>query len=258
MSFSVACIILGIEPSDAVELGAVKAAYKRMALKTHPDKNLDDPHASDKFRQVAEAFQLLHQYARGNISSNEAQQSHPTPQAPVNKPFRKRGTGGPDFNPRTYSSSSMYESSFRHSYKPNDRFPHGYAAPTDPAAEASSTATGDSAAETDRAELAQQMFAGVFGGSMNVASSAAADAGASSMPAGAKADGDSTKLDRTEFAYHIFSEVFGTSSAVRFKDGLSGFYEDGSCFTAEGRARRGCEPEQAEPPVDQPADFAES
>jgi curved DNA-binding protein CbpA len=37
----------------------VKAAYKRLALLTHPDKNRDDPHAQEKFQRVSEAFQMI-------------------------------------------------------------------------------------------------------------------------------------------------------------------------------------------------------
>lgn len=37
----------------------IKSSYKRLALKTHPDKNLNDPHASVKFQQITEAFQMV-------------------------------------------------------------------------------------------------------------------------------------------------------------------------------------------------------
>lgn len=37
----------------------VKSAYKRLALKSHPDKNPDDPHATVKFQQVTEAYQMV-------------------------------------------------------------------------------------------------------------------------------------------------------------------------------------------------------
>ncbi|HUT77584.1 MAG TPA: molecular chaperone DnaJ [Polyangia bacterium] len=37
----------------------LKKAYRRLALKYHPDKNPDDPTAAEKFRGVTEAFQVL-------------------------------------------------------------------------------------------------------------------------------------------------------------------------------------------------------
>lgn len=37
----------------------IKRAYRRMAVKTHPDKNRDDPDADKKFQAVSEAYQVL-------------------------------------------------------------------------------------------------------------------------------------------------------------------------------------------------------
>ncbi|MGF1725366.1 DnaJ C-terminal domain-containing protein [Photobacterium nomapromontoriensis] len=37
----------------------IKKAYKRLAMKFHPDKNPDDPSASDKFKEVKEAYEIL-------------------------------------------------------------------------------------------------------------------------------------------------------------------------------------------------------
>ncbi len=37
----------------------IQKAYRRLALKYHPDKNPDDPKAAEKFKQVAEAFEIL-------------------------------------------------------------------------------------------------------------------------------------------------------------------------------------------------------
>ena len=49
--------VLGV-PRDA-DADAVKRAYKRKALETHPDKNLDDPDAEAKFLKVQEARVIL-------------------------------------------------------------------------------------------------------------------------------------------------------------------------------------------------------
>lgn len=46
-----------IHPSSSQR--EIKSAYKRLALKTHPDKNRTDPNANAKFQKVTEAFQML-------------------------------------------------------------------------------------------------------------------------------------------------------------------------------------------------------
>ena len=49
--------VLGVA-KDA-ELSEIKAAYRRLAIKHHPDKNPDDPGAEDRFKEVNEAFEIL-------------------------------------------------------------------------------------------------------------------------------------------------------------------------------------------------------
>lgn len=49
--------ILGVSKNaDAAEL---KKAYRKMAIKYHPDKNPDDASAEEKFKEAAEAFEVL-------------------------------------------------------------------------------------------------------------------------------------------------------------------------------------------------------
>ncbi len=52
-----ACKILGVEEMATKE--ELKKAYRRAAMKFHPDKNLDDPEANKKFALVKCAYELL-------------------------------------------------------------------------------------------------------------------------------------------------------------------------------------------------------
>lgn len=37
----------------------IKGAYRKLALKHHPDRNPDDPHAEEKFKEASEAYSIL-------------------------------------------------------------------------------------------------------------------------------------------------------------------------------------------------------
>lgn len=49
--------VLGVTRSASVE--EVKRAYRKLAVKFHPDKNPDDPHAEEKFKELGEAYDVL-------------------------------------------------------------------------------------------------------------------------------------------------------------------------------------------------------
>jgi molecular chaperone DnaJ len=49
--------VLGVDRKAAAD--EIKKAYRKLAIKFHPDKNPDDPTAEDKFKEAAEAYSIL-------------------------------------------------------------------------------------------------------------------------------------------------------------------------------------------------------
>jgi molecular chaperone DnaJ len=49
--------VLGLSRGSAED--EIKKAYRRLAMKNHPDRNPDDPQAEERFKEATEAYEVL-------------------------------------------------------------------------------------------------------------------------------------------------------------------------------------------------------
>ena len=52
-------LILGLDPTKVYTASEVKKAYKKLAFKYHPDKNIDDPNSKELFQKIKEAYDTI-------------------------------------------------------------------------------------------------------------------------------------------------------------------------------------------------------
>lgn len=93
--------ILGVARNADASL--IKMAYRKLALRNHPDTNRDDPQAADRFKEINEAYDVLshwdkrNQYDLGRDSLTGGSPYRPSPFDPFEASsfsgFRCRGGG---------------------------------------------------------------------------------------------------------------------------------------------------------------------
>ncbi len=60
--------------SKNAESKEIKKAYRKLAVKYHPDKNPDNPAAEEKFKEAAEAYDVLSNAEKKQDTTNMAMQ----------------------------------------------------------------------------------------------------------------------------------------------------------------------------------------
>lgn len=65
-------------PRDASDK-QITAAYKKLSLKYHPDRNLDDPSSAAKYKSIQEAYQTLVDPEKRRVYDTKDEDTSPVP-----------------------------------------------------------------------------------------------------------------------------------------------------------------------------------
>ena len=68
--------ILGVPKSSSKD--EIKKAYRKVAIKYHPDKNPDDKAAEEKFKEAAQAYEVLSNSEKKEKPRHQFQGINPT------------------------------------------------------------------------------------------------------------------------------------------------------------------------------------
>ncbi len=89
-------IVLGLSPSASD--ADIRAAFRKLAKKYHPDRNPDDKKAEDRFKEISAAFDIIgdpdrrKKYDRGEVDDDGRERAHPFSQ------WTRQGAGGGGYN----------------------------------------------------------------------------------------------------------------------------------------------------------------
>lgn len=87
MTLSEALDIFGLSHQEEFTRDLIKKTYRRLAMKYHPDKNPGDKIAESKFKEVANAYEVLSQNFDKTTNDNEPKNASKQATHKSNKEF---------------------------------------------------------------------------------------------------------------------------------------------------------------------------